>query len=398
MTRRCAAVLALVIAALTLTGGAVAERPLEDVERRLSDHGLRKRGSVYWDSPCCGGKGKLWVRERADGKVRIDCFKGCPLDEILTPIGLGARDLYPRAQRRRQGKASPDALELRANRAHRALKADTPRLRAVCRELHWSPEGIDTYGFGLAGERLTCLERDGQLRPRGLVGYLPPSARRSGARKTYAQGGRGLLLPRGSRVDEAAVLVEGPALAPTIYRLGWSGVSYPSIGGVRPGHVFAFAESAELYIAHDLSDLAREKAEDMARLLARRVARVALIDLDPARDDGADIGDLVREDGARRAKAILRRAIGAAKPVPRPSRGRPPKQRAKAELALRRALADGDWHPSSEIDSMRRGAGVKDDAYKAARSSLKVETRATRVDGRTTWWMRLPTAVDRRTV
>ena len=69
--------------------------PLETILGRLD--GVKGSNGSY-RAKCPAHQGQhltLSVKERADGKAQVTCFKGCTADEITAAVGLKTRDLYP---------------------------------------------------------------------------------------------------------------------------------------------------------------------------------------------------------------------------------------------------------------------------------------------------------------
>lgn len=69
-----------------------AERLLERLEA------VRETGPGRWLARCPShedGRPSLSIREGDDGRVLAHCFAGCPVEEIVSAVGLELSDLFP---------------------------------------------------------------------------------------------------------------------------------------------------------------------------------------------------------------------------------------------------------------------------------------------------------------
>jgi hypothetical protein len=69
-------------------------RPIDRVLERLE--GVKAHNG-YFMAPCPAhedGNPSLSVREGDDGRVLLNCFAGCAFDDMLTALGLEAKDLF----------------------------------------------------------------------------------------------------------------------------------------------------------------------------------------------------------------------------------------------------------------------------------------------------------------
>ncbi len=88
--------------------------PVELITGRL-DGVTGSNGKYRARCPAHDGKNlTLSVKERADGKAQLTCYKDCTADEIMSAIGLKTRDLYPESnftpiQRRQYAKRQTQA-------------------------------------------------------------------------------------------------------------------------------------------------------------------------------------------------------------------------------------------------------------------------------------------------
>jgi hypothetical protein len=73
--------------------------PLDLVLDRLSSFKLKQNGSGRWRA-CCpahGGKNPtaLSIGEGSDGRVLLQCWHGCDVDQVAGALGLELSDLFP---------------------------------------------------------------------------------------------------------------------------------------------------------------------------------------------------------------------------------------------------------------------------------------------------------------
>jgi len=63
---------------------------------------VRSCGSGKWQARCPAHDDRdpsLSIREDQDGRILLHCFAGCPIENILSVLGLGIGDLFPDSQR-----------------------------------------------------------------------------------------------------------------------------------------------------------------------------------------------------------------------------------------------------------------------------------------------------------
>ena len=54
---------------------------------------------AQWDACCPAHPDKnpsLGIAEADDGRILVNCLAGCPIDDVVTAIGLELKDLYPK--------------------------------------------------------------------------------------------------------------------------------------------------------------------------------------------------------------------------------------------------------------------------------------------------------------
>lgn len=96
--------------------------------------------------------------KRVDDRVLVHCFAGCPIDEVLSAVGLGLGDLFDQPKTHRQPPVS-DYQRRRTAQAYELLKALEYELLIVLLAAHeiasqrtLTPEDLDR--LDLAHERI----------------------------------------------------------------------------------------------------------------------------------------------------------------------------------------------------------------------------------------------------
>jgi hypothetical protein len=70
----------------------MAEHILERLEK------VRRVGTDRWSACCPAHEDRspsLGIRLLSDGRILLNCFAGCPVDQVLAALGLNMPDLYP---------------------------------------------------------------------------------------------------------------------------------------------------------------------------------------------------------------------------------------------------------------------------------------------------------------
>lgn len=85
--------------------------PAELILSRLQ--GVRANGPGRWMARCPAHSDRtasLSVRETDDGRVLLNCFGGCSVDEITAAVGLDLASLYPRECRSDRHRAAHSSV------------------------------------------------------------------------------------------------------------------------------------------------------------------------------------------------------------------------------------------------------------------------------------------------
>jgi hypothetical protein len=291
-----------------------------------------------------------------------------------------------------RGRRSRAAERDDAERAQAAVRrsvalVNSPQLDVLRNREGWTVEAIEAVGVGRYGpDRVTIPERDHRGRIVSTLLYVPRHARRHGLwpKGTEAGSTRAMVYRAGGPQSSTVLLVEGGPCVVSAMSLGWEAVGMPSAGiGLEPRWT-RLLRGYEVVVLPDADLKGREAARRAAAVLLPVAATVAVAEVWPDRDDGADVGDVLRDHGADVAADRLREVIDAAEVV-RGKRGRPAEQSPKAELYLQEALSDGEWHASSYVEA-HRPEGMSTRTLDRARRTLCVESRKAGKG----WQLRLP--------
>lgn len=187
----------------------------------------------------------------------------------------------------------------------RQALADSPKIVARLTELRaWTPYGMCRCGLGWDGERVTFPVRNHRLKIVGVVRYLP-----GGRTKSLAlSGSKRMLFPAPEVTNRRRTLfvVEGEPDAVAVWSTGQQAVAIPGTGSWRSDWMTRLMGRRVVVLA-DCDPQGRE----LARKVARDVPQARWVDLEPGRDDGYDIGDIVREaageGGLRQVHDLLER-------------------------------------------------------------------------------------------
>ena len=169
----------------------------------------------------------------------------------------------------------------------------------------WTAEAIFDLELGLDARsgRVSIPIRDGAGELVGVCRYQPNPGKRGRLPKMLAEGSRDLF-PAPERIhDESLWLVEGEPDAIAMWSIGLRAVAIPGIGKWREEWVERFRGFERVKIVFDCDDAGRKAAAERQAQLAH-VADAVVVELDPARSDGYDVGDLVIEHGAEAAAKL----------------------------------------------------------------------------------------------
>lgn len=184
----------------------------------------------------------------------------------------------------------------------RALLASPVILNRLREVKGWTAEAIVRTSLGWDGERIVFPIRTPKLKIAGVVRYLP-----GGSPKSLAlPGSKRLLFPAPEVTSRKRPLfvVEGEPDAVSVWSCGHQAVAVPGTGSWRQDWAQRFL-GRQVIVLPDCDAQGRELAER----IRRDVPRARVVDLEPFRTDGGDIGDWVlgasREGGSQQMHDLL---------------------------------------------------------------------------------------------
>ena len=311
--------------------------PLDRVLDALE--GVRPTGEGRWIARCPAHADRSPSLSVATGddddRVLLHCFAGCATDDIVAGLGLEVRDLFPSdsgqarattwtppAERRAQSKPSaPLPAEHQLAGWRRDLLDNEGVVKRLGTLRGWTREAMQALALGYDGRRVVFPVADAHEQLVGVARYLPGD-RPNGESKMLADAGSVReLWPAPESLNGAPVvwLVEGEPDAASLASIGTSAVAVPGAASWRSEWAARFT-GRDVIVCTDCDEHGRAVAAQIADELLLSAASVRVLDLDPARTDGHDVGDLVREaaeqgpDGRTSLKATLDRMAESIEP------------------------------------------------------------------------------------
>lgn len=167
---------------------------------------------------------------------------------------------------------------------------DSPAILRRLRKLKgWTPQAIHRCGLGWDGERLTfAIRQQKQLKLVGLVRYLPGAEK-----KMIALPGskRGLFpAPEVLSTRRPLFVVEGEPAAVSVRSTGHQAVAIPGAASWR-GEFMQRLLGYQLVCLPDCDTPGRDLMQRVFSVLPN----VRVVDVEPGRNDGFDVGDMVAE-------------------------------------------------------------------------------------------------------
>lgn len=255
------------------------------------------------------------LKQAVDGGVTRQRRGGSPIDlhsicrnEKNLMLFMGYADSAGRlAQARAQ--AQP-ALEAALDGYVTAL-ADL-HVERLCELRGWTAPAIRGLGLGFDADckRIVFPIYDKDETLVGFSRWLPNPASRGSRSKNIAEGPRDLFPPPERIEDESVWLVEGEPDAVAMASIGQSAIGVPGVSTWKQGWAERFAKFDRVRVLFDCDQAGRDAAECRQRDLHDAVPNVQVIDLDPSRSDGYDVGDLILSKGQDASAELGRLSSG----------------------------------------------------------------------------------------
>ena len=257
-----------------------------------------------------------------DRGIVIQCRADCATEAIVAEWGLTMPDLFfddAMPERRPEPKPVKLPSEADLKRARDRLAADPAMLAKLDRWRHWQPEPLRKLGVGVNDRGwLTLPIRNAEGALVGVLEYNADPERPAGKTKAYSTGPRDLFPPPEFQRDGDLWLVEGESDAMTALMLGLNASGVPGAKWAisRAGDIAKrLQRRSRVYLIPDCDEPGRAWTTKLGAALAAEGVETHIVDLDPSRSDGWDLGALRDDAGA--AEPTLKFVDGIAKRAPR---------------------------------------------------------------------------------
>ena len=254
---------------------------LNDFAERIRNVKDKGRGQLYGACPVCEAnepKGHhLYFSSGTDGRILLDCKKGCTHAEICDALGIKIVDLFPPK-----------------------IEVYTPEHREhiYCNE-HGEPVAKKVIERKAGKKDKTCVwyRWNGEQWEKGLNGYKPPLYN----------------LPAVISEPHSVYIVEGEKDAETLQKMGFVATSSPNGAGSRWNKEYNKPLAGKsIVILQDNDETGRKYAKETAEILLPDVKELKVIDplkiLSTLKDKG-DITDIVESLGIESTKDRLLQVI-----------------------------------------------------------------------------------------
>lgn len=230
------------------------------------------------DCPACGDrKQHLYIKEQ-DGKLLLDCKKGCKFVDIVAAAGLDTKDCFP--------------------------PSDTSNKMQLDREHFYK----DTDGRILAKKQILKKPNGEKM----AVWYRCNNG-------SYSKGLNGLKMPLYhldllmSSQSDTVLVVEGEKDVETCEKLGYTATTSPNGASAKWNASYtACLKGKKVFILTDNDEAGRTYGLNAAEIIEKAAASVKVIHaakIYPNVKDKGDISDIVAEVGAEKAKSMLETAM-----------------------------------------------------------------------------------------
>lgn len=243
-------------------------------------HHVKQVGGSQWcaDCPACGDKKQhLYINFAPDGKILLDCKKGCTFSEIASAVDIPQKELFGE---------SPQAVRWELIREH---------------------VYTDING-GILGKKQIYRKPDGN---KTAIWYRLENGR-------YIKGLCGIKFPpyhlhKFTKTTGTLVIVEGEKDVETVERLGIAATTSPNGAGAKWRKEYnAYLTGRNIVIITDNDDAGRKYGEETADRIRTAAAAVKLIhseDIYPDLQHKGDISDIAAALGDAETKRLLTEAV-----------------------------------------------------------------------------------------
>lgn len=243
--------------------------------------GVKSAGANQYraNCPACGDtKGPLYIAAAPDGKILIDCKKGCSFEDVLASAGLNPSDCF------KENPVRPDPWTLLREHVYTDISGNVLAKKQI----------YDTGG-GKKQAVWYRLEKGRYLK--GLGGAKMPLYH----------------LDRLTRSGGTAVITEGEKDAENVERLGFAATTSPNGAGQKWRREWnEFFRGKNVVVLTDNDEAGEKYGTDAASSVCGTAAAVKLIravDIYPQVKQKGDISDIAAELGDAETKRLLIKAV-----------------------------------------------------------------------------------------
>jgi hypothetical protein len=319
-------------------------------------------------------KPSLSIRER-EGVILVKCFAGCSFDSIRKALGLAVSSFFPDGSAPSNGKRRVDrrGQELEAMSAIQVLQGDQRVLDALLAARGWTADALSRLwvGWNAGRKRLTLpvYDKDGKLHD--ILLYAPKLK----PKMLQGKGKSRQPWPSPERVDYVGsrwtFLVEGEGTAISLASLGFPAISLPGSVARASGDVLRpssfggngwhkswkrrFTRFPRIICIPDCDGPGRSLMMTAEYDLRSEGVRCNTVDLDPARQDGFDVGDWARPFRTDRQRELAREMLSM---LVRTATRQPDQIGEARELFHGYSLSEGGGTPSSSQPAVTEGRAI----------------------------------------
>jgi len=278
------------------------------------------RSGDSWTCPAHDdSRPSLAVNESDDGRLLLHCHSGCEFADVIQAwrdnLDGEVPNVTVNGHKPPKSKSSMPTLEALNNRmlsfsaTHPAVQHAEQYRNIDAFTLQRFKVGVHTNRFGL-----DCLSLDIVMNNE-IVGNVSIDARPSGIVDRVAvkaTGQRGLFPAPENFAGSTCILVEGELDALAVNSLGLDAVGAPGAAIWKNDWSERFERFERVVVIYDCDEAGRKGSQRAAKAL-RAVAEVSVLNLDPERSDGYDIGDWI--NGGNDEEALEALIASDAQPV-----------------------------------------------------------------------------------
>ncbi len=242
--------------------------------------GVKSAGASQYraNCPACGDtKGHLYIAAAPDGKILIDCKKGCSFGDVLAAAGLNPSDCFVENPVR---KERPDPWTLLREHVYTDISGNVLAKKQI-------------YDTGGGKKQAVWYRLEKGRYVKGLGGAKMPLYH----------------LDRLTRSGGTAVITEGEKDAETVERLGFAATTSPNGAGQKWRREWnEFFRGKNVVVLTDNDEAGEKYGADAASSVCGTAAAVKLIraaDIYPQVKQKGDISDIAAELGDTEAKRLL---------------------------------------------------------------------------------------------